>query len=178
MQHGPLQLFHLFLNHGIALVRYSTKEEAAKAQSALNNCVLGNTTILADIPSDSEVQQYLHYGSTAGQQMSTNHLNWSLGGNNTNSSQNANGSTSGANYRNSGNSNNMAFGSSSGNSNQKMDVASSNAWNNASTNLTGLWSFSNTSGNNLWGAPSLGSHDRSTPLQNLLPGDLLGGEST
>jgi len=30
LQHGPLQKFHLFLNHGVALVRYSTREEAAK----------------------------------------------------------------------------------------------------------------------------------------------------
>lgn len=41
MQHGPLQNFHLSLNHGIALCKYSTREEAQKAQIALNNCVLG-----------------------------------------------------------------------------------------------------------------------------------------
>lgn len=59
MQHGPLQLFHLALNNGIALARYSTKEEAAKAQAALNNCVLGNTTILADIATVAEVHQVI-----------------------------------------------------------------------------------------------------------------------
>jgi len=59
MQHGPLQLFHLALNNGIALARYSTKEEAAKAQAALNNCVLGNTTILADIATEAEVHQVI-----------------------------------------------------------------------------------------------------------------------
>lgn len=30
VQHGPLHNFHLYLNHGVALIRYSTGEEAAK----------------------------------------------------------------------------------------------------------------------------------------------------
>lgn len=82
-QHGPLQKFHLYASHGVALVKYSTSEEAGKvchfirypisgspdfavndqlricfnklfallfhkAQRALNNCLLGNTTILAE----------------------------------------------------------------------------------------------------------------------------------
>lgn len=59
MQHGPLQLFHLFLKHGLALAQYSSREEAAKAQSALHNCVLSNTTMLAYIPSEAEVAQFL-----------------------------------------------------------------------------------------------------------------------
>lgn len=29
-QHGPLQKFHLYTSHGVALVRYSTSDEAAK----------------------------------------------------------------------------------------------------------------------------------------------------
>merc|ERR1712106_963973 len=45
MQHGPLHNFHLYLTHGIALVKYGNGQEAKKAQNALNNCVLGNTTI-------------------------------------------------------------------------------------------------------------------------------------
>lgn len=32
VQHGPLQNFHLYLNQGLALARYSTREEAAKAR--------------------------------------------------------------------------------------------------------------------------------------------------
>lgn len=71
-QHGPLQKFHLYTSHGVALVKYSSPEEAAKvhliedihfknltirslifnfrgqAQRALNNCLLNNTTILAE----------------------------------------------------------------------------------------------------------------------------------
>lgn len=36
MQHGPLITFHLNLTQGNALVRYSSKEEAAKAQKSLH----------------------------------------------------------------------------------------------------------------------------------------------
>jgi trinucleotide repeat-containing gene 6 protein len=61
MQHGPLQNFHLYLNHGIALCKYSTREEAQKAQIALNNCVLGNTTICCESPHDSEVSNILQH---------------------------------------------------------------------------------------------------------------------
>lgn len=64
MQHGPLQHFHLYLNHSIALCKYSTMEVAQKAQMALNNCVLGNTTICAESPSEHEVQNILlHLGA-------------------------------------------------------------------------------------------------------------------
>ncbi|XP_072152180.1 protein Gawky isoform X2 [Bemisia tabaci] len=66
-QHGPLQNFHLYLKHGIALAKYSTKEEAVKAQGALNNCVLGNTTIFAESPAESEVHSLLqHLGQQGG----------------------------------------------------------------------------------------------------------------
>ncbi|XP_058815312.1 protein Gawky-like [Topomyia yanbarensis] len=59
MQHGPLQSLQLYLNHGLALCKYSTREEANKAQQTLNNCPLGNSTIGAECPSDTEVQTYL-----------------------------------------------------------------------------------------------------------------------
>ncbi|OTF80822.1 RNA binding domain containing protein [Euroglyphus maynei] len=62
LQHGPLSLFHMVLNHGVAIVRYSHRDQAFKAQSALNNCVLGNTTIIADFPTEIEIQQYLTLG--------------------------------------------------------------------------------------------------------------------
>lgn len=72
LQHGPLQLFHLNLNHGIALVCYSSREEAAKAQNALNNCVLGNTTILADFPTDGELQSMVQHASGSNWNGTTN----------------------------------------------------------------------------------------------------------
>ena len=61
MQHGPLQAFHLHLNHGIALCKYSSREEANKAQQALNNCIVGNTQICAESPSESDVQSILQH---------------------------------------------------------------------------------------------------------------------
>lgn len=36
MQHGPLITFHLNLTQGSAVVRYSSKDEAAKAQKSLH----------------------------------------------------------------------------------------------------------------------------------------------
>ncbi|XP_034170466.2 trinucleotide repeat-containing gene 6C protein isoform X1 [Pangasianodon hypophthalmus] len=58
MQHGPLITFHLSLPQGNALVRYSSKEEAAKAQKSLHMCVLGNTTILAEFAGEEEVTRF------------------------------------------------------------------------------------------------------------------------
>ncbi|XP_060522556.1 protein Gawky isoform X3 [Cylas formicarius] len=66
MQHGPLQSFHLHLHQGFALAKYSSREEATKAQTALNNCVLGNTTILAENPTDWDASTLLQ--SIANQQ--------------------------------------------------------------------------------------------------------------
>lgn len=62
LQHGPVHLFHLLLQNGMCLVSYSTQEEANKAQSALNNCVLGNTTILSHVPTESELKQLINQG--------------------------------------------------------------------------------------------------------------------
>lgn len=84
MQHGPLLAFHVYLTHGIALCKYSTREEANKAQLALNNCVLGSSTICAETPTESEVQNILQHlgppsgsnGLTGGQ---SGGQNWRLG---------------------------------------------------------------------------------------------------
>lgn len=76
VQHGPLTHFHLYLNHGVALCKYNTREEAQKAQQALNNCVLSNTTICAESPSDGEVQNILaHLGVPSSSQSSTGNGN-------------------------------------------------------------------------------------------------------
>ncbi|XP_058815309.1 protein Gawky-like [Topomyia yanbarensis] len=84
MQHGPLLAFHVYLNHGIALCKYSSREEASKAQLALNNCMLGNATICAETPTESDVQNILQHlgppsganGLTGGQ---SGGQNWRLG---------------------------------------------------------------------------------------------------
>ncbi|KAF7248951.1 Trinucleotide repeat-containing gene 6C protein, partial [Varanus komodoensis] len=62
LQHGPLITFHLNLTQGNAVVRYSSKEEAAKAQKSLHMCVLGNTTILAEFAGEEEVNRFLAQG--------------------------------------------------------------------------------------------------------------------
>ncbi|CAG9864079.1 unnamed protein product [Phyllotreta striolata] len=59
LQHGPLLSFHLYLHQGFALAKYSSREEAIKAQTTLNNCVLGNTTILAENPTDWDANTLL-----------------------------------------------------------------------------------------------------------------------
>ncbi|KAM9844024.1 trinucleotide repeat-containing gene 6B protein-like isoform 2-T2 [Aulostomus maculatus] len=66
MQHGPLLTFHLGLTQGSALIRYSSRQEAAKAQGALHMCVLGNTTILAEFLSDEEVARYFAHSQAGG----------------------------------------------------------------------------------------------------------------
>ncbi|XP_061764923.1 trinucleotide repeat-containing gene 6B protein isoform X1 [Nerophis ophidion] len=65
MQHGPLLTFHLGLTQGTALIRYGSKQEAAKAQSALHMCVLGNTTILAEFVSEEDVARYIAHSQAA-----------------------------------------------------------------------------------------------------------------
>merc|ERR1719266_3136156 len=71
IQHGPLKNFHLFLNNGIALVMYASGREANKAQKALNNCLLGNTTIQATMTTENEAKNIMQQ----------------LGGGNSNTSQ-------------------------------------------------------------------------------------------
>uniref|UniRef100_S4RG63 UBA domain-containing protein n=1 Tax=Petromyzon marinus TaxID=7757 RepID=S4RG63_PETMA len=59
MQHGPLLTFHLNLPQGSAHVHYSSRQEASKAQKSLHMCVLGNTTIVAELASEEEASRYL-----------------------------------------------------------------------------------------------------------------------
>ncbi|CAM4320338.1 unnamed protein product [Leuciscus chuanchicus] len=66
LQHGPLLTFHLGLTQGSALIRYSSPHEAAKAQSALHMCVLGNTTIVAEFMSEEDVMRYFTHSQSVG----------------------------------------------------------------------------------------------------------------
>jgi len=59
LQYGPLRNFLLYLTHGIALVEYSTVQEAKQAQNALNNCVLGNTTMNAETTIKEKAEKLL-----------------------------------------------------------------------------------------------------------------------
>ncbi|XP_032896760.1 trinucleotide repeat-containing gene 6A protein isoform X3 [Amblyraja radiata] len=156
MQHGPLITFHLNLPHGNALVCYSSKEEAAKAQKSLHMCVLGNTTILAEFASEDEINRFFAQGQSL-----TPSLGWqSLG-----SSQNR-----------------IASIDSSHPFSNRNDL---NHWNGAGLSGTGsgdlhgtsLWGTPNYS-TSLWGTPS--SNDMRgigspSPINAFLPVDHLGG---
>nr|XP_053632676.1 protein Gawky-like isoform X3 [Cherax quadricarinatus] len=154
MQHGPLVNFYLSLNHGFALVNYGSREEAAKAQGNLNNCLLSNTTILAEFACDSEVKQVMGQQTHQGQgapptPAPTNASSWGGSGRgSTPTSQPSSGS--------------------------KVD-----SWGNG--NGSNLWSSGPAVGSSLWGGASLGDGDqhRATPssLKPYLPDGLLTSES-
>ncbi|XP_039082526.1 trinucleotide repeat-containing gene 6C protein isoform X2 [Hyaena hyaena] len=155
LQHGPLVTFHLNLTQGNAVVRYSSKEEAAKAQKSLHMCVLGNTTILAEFAGEEEVNRFLAQGQavppTSGWQSGTGAGQTRLG-------------TSGGSHG--------------------LVRADTGHWSapclagKGSSDL--LWGGVPQYSSSLWGPPSsddgrvIGSP---TPLNTLLPGDLLSGES-
>uniref|UniRef100_A0A182M9N8 RRM domain-containing protein n=1 Tax=Anopheles culicifacies TaxID=139723 RepID=A0A182M9N8_9DIPT len=156
MQHGPLQNFHLYLNHGIALCKYLTREEASKAQLALNNCVLGNTTICAESPTDGEVQTILQHLGLPGQN------GGNVGG----------GSSSGG-----GGQNTTTGAGGIGNSNMAQTWRSNGPITGRVTDTWGpSWSSSG-GGSNLW-TPLDGPTERGTPsnLNSFLPENLLVGE--
>ncbi|ERE67636.1 trinucleotide repeat-containingC protein [Cricetulus griseus] len=155
LQHGPLITFHLNLTQGNAVVRYSSKEEAAKAQKSLHMCVLGNTTILAEFAGEEEVNRFLAQGQalppTSSWQPSSGGSQPRLG---------SSGSTHGL---------------------VRSDTAH---WSTPCLSGKGsselLWGGVPQYSSSLWGPPSaddarvIGSP---TPLNTLLPGDLLSGES-
>uniref|UniRef100_A0A8D0VGZ8 Trinucleotide repeat-containing gene 6C protein n=1 Tax=Sus scrofa TaxID=9823 RepID=A0A8D0VGZ8_PIG len=155
LQHGPLITFHLNLTQGNAVVRYSSKEEAAKAQKSLHMCVLGNTTILAEFAGEEEVNRFLAQGQALPPTSS-----WQ--------------SSSGTGQARMG-----ASGGSHG-----LVRSDAGHWNapclagKGSSDL--LWGGVPQYSSSLWGPPSsddgrvIGSP---TPLNTLLPGDLLSGES-
>ncbi|XP_067950415.1 trinucleotide repeat-containing gene 6C protein-like isoform X2 [Watersipora subatra] len=58
-QHGPLQHFFVSSNSGQALVRYTAKEEALKAQKSLNSCPMYEATITAEFIDENEVQRII-----------------------------------------------------------------------------------------------------------------------
>ncbi|CAG5937712.1 unnamed protein product [Menidia menidia] len=151
MQHGPLITFHLNLTQGNAVVRYSSKDEAAKAQKSLHMCVLGNTTILAEFAGEEEVNRFFAQGQSLG----ANTTSW---------------------HANPGTNQNRMGGA---NQSHSIGQWSSGTGGGKSNGGDLLWGgFPQHS--SLWGPPSgedahvIGSP---TPINTLLPGDLLSGES-
>ncbi|XP_039596742.1 trinucleotide repeat-containing gene 6C protein isoform X1 [Polypterus senegalus] len=150
MQHGPLITFHLNLTQGNAVVRYSSKEEAAKAQKSLHMCVLGNTTILAEFAGEEDVNRFFAQGQSL-----TPTTNWQ-----------ANVTTNQARLGTAGASHGIAHWNSAALGSSK--ASSELLWG-------GVPQYSS-----LWGPPGgedtrvIGSP---TQINTLLPGDLLSGES-
>merc|ERR1719186_1200446 len=148
MQHGPLHNFHLYLTHGIALVKYSNGQEAKKAQNALNNCVLGNTTILATTTEEQEVENIVRT------------LSQHSGGGNPPSNSAGRGSNPSTPFSASGY-NSLAKSSSAG-----------DTWSALGSGVSLGWPSSGLGGS-VWGAPDNDQHNRTTPLNSFLPPDLL-----
>ncbi|XP_021096820.1 trinucleotide repeat-containing gene 6C protein isoform X4 [Heterocephalus glaber] len=155
LQHGPLITFHLNLTQGNAVVRYSSKEEAAKAQKSLHMCVLGNTTILAEFAGEEEVNRFLAQGQalppTSSWQPSSGSSQPRLG---------ASGSTHGLVRSDATHWGAPCLGSKG---------SSELLWGGGPQYSSSLWGPPSTDDGRLIGSP--------TPLNTLLPGDLLSGES-
>ncbi|XP_033038240.1 trinucleotide repeat-containing gene 6C protein isoform X7 [Trachypithecus francoisi] len=155
LQHGPLITFHLNLTQGNAVVRYSSKEEAAKAQKSLHMCVLGNTTILAEFAGEEEVNRFLAQGQALPPTSS-----WQSSSASSQPRLSTAGSSHGLVRSDAGHWNAPCLGGK------------------GSSEL--LWGGVPQYSSSLWGPPSaddsrvIGSP---TPLTTLLPGDLLSGES-
>lgn len=147
MQHGPLHNFHLYLTHGIALVKYGNGQEAKKAQNALNNCVLGNTTILAETTGEQEVDGIVRTLSQGGAT-----------------------SNNGPAPAGRGSTPSTGFGSSGG-YNSLAKSSSGDTWSALGSGVSLGWPSPGLGGS-VWGAPDSDQH-RTTPLNSFLPPDLL-----
>ncbi|XP_024127248.1 trinucleotide repeat-containing gene 6C protein isoform X1 [Oryzias melastigma] len=167
MQHGPLITFHLNLTQGNAVVRYSSKDEAAKAQKSLHMCVLGNTTILAEFAGEEEVNRFFAQGQSLGGTTS-----WQASPGTNQSRMGGAGAPHPIGQSPHWNSNSNGSGSSSGSSSSLSAGATKPG---GELLWGGVQQYSS-----LWGPPS-GEEGRvmgsPTPINTLLPGDLLSGES-
>ncbi|XP_029013552.1 trinucleotide repeat-containing gene 6C protein isoform X4 [Betta splendens] len=165
MQHGPLITFHLNLTQGNAVVRYSSKEEAAKAQKSLHMCVLGNTTILAEFAGEEEVNRFFAQGQSLG---GTTSWQATPGTNQTRMGGTGSGASHPIGHSPHWNNNNGSSSSSS-------SLGAAGAKTGGELLWGGVQQYSS-----LWGPPS-GEDGRvmgsPTPINTLLPGDLLSGES-
>ncbi|XP_033945668.1 trinucleotide repeat-containing gene 6C protein isoform X3 [Pseudochaenichthys georgianus] len=159
MQHGPLITFHLNLTQGNAVVRYSSKDEAAKAQKSLHMCVLGNTTILAEFAGEEEVNRFFAQGQLLGGTTS-----WQASPGSNQTRMGGSGAPHPIGHSPHWNNNNGSSSSLGGGAKSGGELL----WG-------GVQQYSS-----LWGPPS-GEEGRvmgsPTQINTLLPGDLLSGES-
>ncbi|XP_067415640.1 trinucleotide repeat-containing gene 6B protein isoform X7 [Emydura macquarii macquarii] len=162
MQHGPLLTFHLNLTQGTALIRYNTKQEAAKAQTALHMCVLGNTTILAEFATDEEVSRFLAQAQPPAPAATPSAP--AAGWQSLETGQNQTDAV-GPPLNLFGGSAGLGQWSSSGGGSSGGDLSGASLW--------GPPNYSSS----LWGVPSVEDPHRMGSPAPLLPGDLLGGGS-
>uniref|UniRef100_A0A3B3QPQ9 TNRC6 PABC binding domain-containing protein n=2 Tax=Paramormyrops kingsleyae TaxID=1676925 RepID=A0A3B3QPQ9_9TELE len=151
LQHGPLLTFHLSLSQGSAVVRYSSSEEAAKAQKSLHMCVLGNTTILAEFAGEEEVNRFFAQGRSLTPPAS-NQGRLGLAG-------------AGPSHSTGQWSDGRVEASDSGSGGSGTDLL----WGGAPSQYSSLWGSPRREDGGLIGSPA--------PISTLLPGDLLSGES-
>uniref|UniRef100_A0A3B4X5F0 Uncharacterized protein n=1 Tax=Seriola lalandi dorsalis TaxID=1841481 RepID=A0A3B4X5F0_SERLL len=151
MQHGPLLTFHLGLTQGTALIRYGSKQEAAKAQSALHMCVLGNTTILAEFVSEEDVARYIAHSQA--------------GGAGTSSAVGSATQGPGLGIFSQWSSNGTGVGGAGG-----VEAGRQGLWGGM-----GGMSGAGYPSSSLWGSPALDDRHQMGSPASLLPGDLLGG---
>merc|ERR1712008_281410 len=147
IQHGPLKNFHLFLNNGIALVMYASGREANKAQKALNNCLLGNTTIQANMGSEVDANGIIQQLGGGGQQSSRGATPSSVS--------------------------NMGSSNMGGSSNMASMPKSTSSSDSSMGGGPATSIYSGGAGPSIWGAPTV-SGSETSQLQPYLPGDLLG----
>uniref|UniRef100_A0A3Q3VNQ1 Uncharacterized protein n=1 Tax=Mola mola TaxID=94237 RepID=A0A3Q3VNQ1_MOLML len=173
MQHGPLLTFHLGLTQGSALIRYNSRQEAAKAQGALHMCVLGNTTILAEFVSEDEVARYFAHSQAGGAEGAGS------GG------AVASGTSPGNERAPAGT---TSVGNGSGAQGNGLGIFSQWSTNGAGegggvsgveSGRSGLWGGMTAAypSSSLWGAPQMEERHQMDSPAALLPGDLLGGGS-
>uniref|UniRef100_A0A672T436 Trinucleotide repeat-containing gene 6C protein n=1 Tax=Sinocyclocheilus grahami TaxID=75366 RepID=A0A672T436_SINGR len=159
MQHGPLITFHLNLTQGNAVVRYSSKEEAAKAQKSLHMCVLGNTTILAEFAGEEEVNRFFAQGQSLAPTTS-----WQANPG-TNQTRLGGGGTAAIHPIGHWNSSSLGGVGGTGSSGKASNEL---LWGGV-PQYSSLWGPPSTEDGRVVGSP--------TPINTLLPGDLLSGES-
>uniref|UniRef100_A0A3B4U009 Trinucleotide repeat-containing gene 6B protein-like n=1 Tax=Seriola dumerili TaxID=41447 RepID=A0A3B4U009_SERDU len=162
MQHGPLLTFHLGLTQGTALIRYGSKQEAAKAQSALHMCVLGNTTILAEFVSEEDVARYIAHSQAGG--AGTSSAVGSLDSTGSSSDQSAT-QGPGLGIFSQWSSNGTGVGGAGG-----VEAGRQGLWGGM-----GGMSGAGYPSSSLWGSPALDDRHQMGSPASLLPGDLLGG---
>ncbi|KAJ3600213.1 hypothetical protein NHX12_031199 [Muraenolepis orangiensis] len=168
MQHGPLITFHLNLTQGNTVVRYSSRDEAAKAQKSLHMYFAG----------EQEVARFFAQGQSLGPTTS-----WQA-----NPSGNANQSRMGGggpvhpighptlghhspHWNNNNNNSGVVVGGGNGGGGLGGKAAGGDM----------LWGGGGPQYSSLWGPPGGGDDGQvmgsPNPINSLLPGDLLSGES-